>query len=104
MTERIYHLAEPGDWAASSDYYEPPSVATEGFVHCSTAGQLPRVAAERYMGRNDLVLLTIDPDQLDAGALVYEDSYGAGEEFPHVYGPLPVSAVVSTGPYPAHLE
>lgn len=104
MTERIYHLAEPGDWARSSDAYTPPSVGEEGFVHCSTEEQLPVVARERFRDHNRLVLLTIDPERLDDETLVFEDVYDSGEEFPHVYGPLPTSAVVTTGPYLAHLE
>lgn len=104
MTDYIFHLAEPSDWAGSTDVYSPPSVDDEGFVHCSTVEQLPAVARERYLGHNGLVLLTIDPDQLDHETLVYEDSYDQGEEFPHIYGPLPTSAVVRTGPYLAHLE
>lgn len=104
MTERIYHLAEPADWARSIDTYCPPSVEAEGFVHCSTAAQLPVVARERYIDHNGLILLTIDPELLDDQTLVYEELHGEGEQFPHVYGPLPTAAVVQTGPYLAHLE
>jgi len=104
MTEPIFHLAEPGDWAQSTDTYSAPSVDEEGFIHCSTAAQLPHVARNLYNGHNGLVLLTIDPDDLDEETLIYEDLYGTGEEFPHVYGPLPTTAVLSTGPYLAHLE
>lgn len=104
MTIHIFHLAEPAEWVRSTDVYSPPSVEEEGFVHCSTADQLPVVARERYIDHNGLILLTVDPDALDHETLVYEDVYGEGEEFPHVYGPLPTSAVVNTGPYLAHLE
>lgn len=104
MTDPIYHLAEPGDWARSTDSYRPPSLDEEGFVHCSTIDQLRVVARERYLDHNGLVLLTVDPDELDHEALMYEDLYGKREEFPHVYGPIPASAVVSTGPYLEHLE
>ena len=104
MTDLIYHLAEPADWARTTNGYRPPSVEQEGFVHCSTEEQLPRLAHQRFIDSNNLVLLTIDPDGLDDETLVFEDSYGAGEEFPHVYGPLPTTAVVSTGPYLTHLE
>ena len=104
MTDRIFHLAEPADWTRSTDTYRPPSLEEEGFIHCSTTHQLSVVARERYQDHNGLILLTIDPDELDHEALVYEDLYGQGEEFPHVYGPLPTSAVVETGPYLAHLE
>lgn len=104
MTERIYHLAEPSDWARSVETYSPPSVEVEGFIHCSTADQLPVVARDKYIDHNGLILLTIDPDGLDDETLVFEDSYDDGEEFPHIYGALPCSAVAETGPYLAHLE
>jgi uncharacterized protein (DUF952 family) len=104
MTEPIYHLAEPADWARSIDTYRPPSVDEEGFVHCSTASQLPRVARADYLDHNSLILLTIDPEGLDDETLVYEDLLGEGEEYPHVYGPLPTSAVIRTDPYLDHLE
>lgn len=103
MTDPIYHLAAPGDWAASTDEYEPADLEVEGFIHCSTRDQLPEVARERFIHRNDLVLLTIDPGPL-GGTVIYEDLHEAGEEFPHIYGPLPTSAVLSTGPYLEHLE
>jgi uncharacterized protein (DUF952 family) len=65
LTEPIFHLAEPVDWAGSSDTYNPPSVDEEGFVHCSTADQLPGVAHDRFGDHNGLILLTIDPDGRD---------------------------------------
>lgn len=104
MSAPIFHLAEPTDWAHSTDAYSPAGAEEEGFVHCSTAEQLPKVARELYGDRNDLILLTIDPTALDDNSLVYEDLEGQGQDFPHVYGPLPTSAVVATGPYLAHLE
>ncbi len=104
MTEPIYHLAEPGAWAGSIDAYAPTSLEEEGFIHCSTASQLSGVARELFADHNDLILLTIDPDALDDGTIVFEDLYGHGEEFPHVYAPLHTSAITATGPYLAHLE
>jgi len=103
LTEAIYHLAEPRDWAASSDEYRPASLEEVGFIHCSTGEQVSRTARELFGRRNDLVLLTIEPDTPGV-SLVYEDLYDLGEEFPHVYGPLPTSAVTATGPYLTHLE
>lgn len=103
-SEPIFHLAEPADWARSTDTYTPTGAEGEGFIHFSTARQLPKVARELYGDRNDLILLTIDPTALDDESLVYEDLDGLGQDFPHIYGPLPTSAVVATGPYLAHLE
>ena len=104
MTDIVFHLAEPDVWAASDEAYQPPSIEIEGFIHCSTRKQLLGVATAFYPGRDDLVLLTIDTGLLDEGTLVYEDLYDHGDHFPHVYGPLPTSAVVSAEPYLAHLE
>jgi len=104
LNESIFHLAEPAEWARSTDTYSPANAEEVGFIHCSTAVQLPKVARELYGDHNALILLTIDPTALDRESLVYEDLDGLGQAFPHVYGPLPTSAVVATGPYLAHLE
>lgn len=103
MTEAIYHLAEPKDWAASTDEYVCASLEVEGFIHCSTADQISRTARQIFTDRNNLVLLEIDAEPL-GDLVVYEDLYDLGEEFPHIYGPLPTTAVGATAPYLTHLE
>jgi uncharacterized protein (DUF952 family) len=50
------------------------------------------VANAFYRGAGPLVLLTIDPDLLEAE--IREESDGGAETFPHIYGPLPVCAVL----------
>jgi len=99
----IYHLAEPKVWAASTDEYVCASLEEEGFIHCSTADQVSRTARRFFTDRNTLVLLAIDPEPL-GDLVVFEDLYGMGEEFPHIYGPLPTAAVGNTAPYLTHLE
>lgn len=103
MSVLIYHLAERSDWAAAADEYRAQSLDYEGFLHCSTADQLAAVAARHFPNRNDLILLTIDPEPL-GDSVVFEDKHGLGEDFPHIYGPLPASSVTATAPYLAHLE
>jgi len=95
---RIFHIAEADAWARRTDLYVTDTLETEGFIHCSTEHQLAQVAARFYAGRDDLVLITIDPDALGA-TLVHEDLYDMGEDFPHIYGPIPLSAVVDTVPF-----
>jgi uncharacterized protein (DUF952 family) len=94
----LFHLAEPSAWSARDDHYRPDDLDDVGFVHCSTAEQLNDMARHFYPDRDDLVLLTIDPDAVSDN-LVFEDIYQAGEEFPHVYGPIPLAAVLSSEPY-----
>ncbi|MFF7208913.1 DUF952 domain-containing protein [Streptomyces sp. NPDC008238] len=103
----ILHLTERSLWEAAlaSGSYEISTrgrtLRQEGFVHFSTRDQLPRVAAflyGGYEGPDELVVLVVDPARLDV-PLRYEAMPPHGEEFPHVYGPVPVGAVVDVEPW-----
>jgi uncharacterized protein (DUF952 family) len=82
--------------------YRAPSLETEGFVHCSDFGSVHLPANRLFAGRTDLVLLEIDPAKLDVPLRwepgVPPDPNGAW--FPHVYGPIPQSAVVAVHDFP----
>ena len=68
-----------------------------GFIHCSFESQLQRVADAFYRGRTDVVLLSIDESKLTS-PIREENTEGGTEPYPHIYGPLNVSAVVSARP------
>jgi uncharacterized protein (DUF952 family) len=92
----IYHITTELGWetARRAGAYAADTLESEGFIHCSTAEQWPRVLRERFAGRDHLVLLEIDPER--AGADVrWENLEGGEEPFPHLYGPLDIGAVVS---------
>ncbi|MEM9566011.1 MAG: DUF952 domain-containing protein, partial [Actinomycetota bacterium] len=94
----IYHVATEEDWATRTDAdYRPAGLAVEGFVHCSVAGQLAGVLDRYYRDRSDLLLLTIDPAGLTSD-LIWEDTSGRGERFPHIYGPIDLAAVTDAAP------
>jgi uncharacterized protein (DUF952 family) len=102
--DTIYHVALAGDWAAAERIgtYEVStrgrSLDEEGFIHCAFADQVEAVAARFYADVEDAaVVLRIDPARLSSPIEV-EDLYNAGERFPHIYGPVPVSAVVEVRP------
>ena len=90
----IYHIVLPEIWeqVRSEPLYRHESLAAEGFIHCSYEHQLDGVIGRYYAGHDELVVLTIDTDKL-AARLVAEPSTG-GEIYPHIYGPLNMSAVV----------
>jgi uncharacterized protein (DUF952 family) len=93
----VYHLVLPSSWDASpGEDYRAASLATEGFIHCSYAGQVARSANRFYAGATALLVLEIDPSRL-ASPLRAEPA-GSGELFPHVYGPINRQAVVSARP------
>ncbi len=91
----LHHAATRADWDARTETdYRPAGLATEGFVHCSTAEQLPATLARHYRGRDDLVLLSLDVGALTSD-LVWEDTSGRGEAYPHIYGPIPIQAITA---------
>jgi glutathione S-transferase len=91
--ERIYHLALRTDWEGSSGgEYRPASLAGEGFIHCSFAGQVARSANRFFADAGELLLLEIDPAGLSSPL---RNEPAAGELFPHVYGPLDRAAVAA---------
>ncbi len=63
----------------------------DGYIHMSTAEQLPTTAEKHYAGQSDLMLLSVDLTQL-GDDLVWEPSRG-GALFPHLYAALPARSV-----------
>ncbi|GHJ44719.1 hypothetical protein Cs7R123_20610 [Catellatospora sp. TT07R-123] len=102
----IYQIALPEDWA-QAQYTGSYTVSTrgvsleqEGFLHASdTLEQIRAVRGRYYADRDDLLLVEIDESLLDV-PVVRESPAGSAELYPHIYGPLPLSAVVRVGPLP----
>ena len=95
----IYHITSPADAdrLLADGVLEPPSLAAEGFVHCSTDVQVVATTAKWFAPDAELVLLELDPEQLGA-ELRWPEVY-AGQRFPHVHGPLRAEAVVARLPW-----
>lgn len=95
----IYHIAEKSIWneALTIGIYTPGAYQQDGFIHCSLENQVLAVANRYYQQSNDLVLLKIDSDRIEV-PLVFENLEGKEELFPHLYGPLPLNAVVESLP------
>jgi uncharacterized protein (DUF952 family) len=103
----LFHIAEPAAWehAAERGAYAPPSLADEGFIHCSTREQVADTANRFYGGRSELILLRIDSTLLDQSPRSEQsaapvDESEAGTAFPHLYGPLPLAAVTGSVRWP----
>ena len=99
----LVHLIEPSAWRAALDdgAVRPRSLDEVGFVHLSTPEQVHLPAAALFPGRRDMVLLVVDPDRLP-GELRWEPGRPedpADMRFPHLYSPLPATAVVAVVPY-----
>jgi len=96
----IYHIISKKDWnnAQAQDFYAPPSLEKEGFIHNSTQPQIKGVVERYYKDQHDLLLLHIDESKLTA-PLKYELAPSVNEEFPHVFGKLNIDAVVNVTAY-----
>ncbi len=90
----ILHIARRDQWQQAQEIgsYRGDTLDSEGFIHCSKFDQISKVATERFRGRDDLVLLAIDPDRVQA-EIVQENLEGGSDLFPHVYGPLNLDAI-----------
>jgi len=104
----IYHLALAGDWAAARATGEYRistrglTLEQVGFIHASYAHQIAATYQRFYADAGPLKLLIIDPQRLAALGLPLraEAAPDSGELFPHVYGALPVEAVLQVEAYP----
>jgi uncharacterized protein (DUF952 family) len=104
----IFHIAFARDWAAAqaAGAYTMSTrgrtLAEEGFIHCGRGDQWPAVRAAFYgdvdPATDPLVLLQIDTNRLDVPVVDEAPEPGSAQTFPHVYGPLPVEAVVRVIP------
>lgn len=101
----LFHAAMPDDWAAAFGTGEYTmstrgrTLADEGFIHASTRRQVEGVANRFYADVDHLVLLTIDQAQVGADIKWESPAPGIDELFPHIYGALPIAAVVMTHPW-----
>lgn len=95
-----YHLVPRDPWAASEGEprYEAPSLAIEGFIHC-TDGAAEMVATANRHYREDprpFLVLTIDLDECGSPWRI-EDERGI---YPHVFGRIDRAAVLRVAPAP----
>ncbi|MDP9027435.1 MAG: DUF952 domain-containing protein [Actinomycetota bacterium] len=103
---RIFHVTTAAEWAASRETgtyrrsTRGASLDEIGFIHLSDAEQLPRVAGFLYRSTPDaLVVLELESEEmLAAGAHLHWEDGGAGEDFPHLYGPIELPWVLTVWP------
>ncbi len=96
----IFHVTTSSEWDAAkpSGHYSSPSLQDEGFIHCSASeAQVQGVLKRYFSGRDNLVKLVIDTDLLE-NRFIYEWSPSTQDTFPHIYGPINVTAVISVEP------
>ena len=93
-----YKILTADQWLAlnAGTFSGAPIDQADGFVHLSTAAQLPETLDLHFSGQNGLVIAAIDLRAL-GGAVRWEPSR-QGRLFPHVYAPLTRDAVIAWCP------
>jgi uncharacterized protein (DUF952 family) len=91
----LLHITTQTLWnmAQGLGRYSAPSLASEGFIHCSTPAQVVATAERFYAGQHGLILLVIDLERIQAEVKYEAGTDKPGELFPHIYGTLNLDAV-----------
>ena len=91
----IFHITSRSAWAVAqtNGFYSAPSLATEGFIHCSTPTQVVAVAERFYARQRGLVLLILDSDRIQPEVRYEAGTDKPDESFPHIYGTINLDAV-----------
>lgn len=105
MARTIYKICPNVLWSEAERagvFRGAPVDARDGFIHFSSATQVRETATRYFAGAEDLMLIAVDADAL-GDALKWEVSRG-GDLFPHLYGNLPLAAVLWVKPLPFGID
>ena len=79
-------------FSADGMFHGAPVDLADGYIHLSTQDQVQGTLDKHFAGQEGLVIAEVDLTSLQ-GIVKWEVSRG-GALFPHIYGVLPMSAVV----------
>jgi uncharacterized protein (DUF952 family) len=97
MTSVAFKILTAEEWEqfeADGMFRGAPVDLADGYIHLSTAEQLEETLAKHFAGQSGLIIAEIDLSYF-GDTLKWEVSRG-GAFFPHLYIPLPMSAVKGT--------
>jgi uncharacterized protein (DUF952 family) len=90
-----YKILTADQWAqfqADGMFLGAPVDLADGYIHLSAADQLQGTLTKHFAGQNGLVIAEVDLDVL--GETVKWEVSRGDALFPHIYGPLPMAAVL----------
>jgi uncharacterized protein (DUF952 family) len=93
---KIMSSAEAAQMQRDGLFRGTPSDIADGYIHLSCGSQLTETLDKHFSGVDGLVVASVDLSRL--GALVRWEPSRGGQLFPHIYGALPMAAVVSVVP------
>jgi uncharacterized protein (DUF952 family) len=90
---KIMSAAELKQMQRDGVFCGSPADIADGYIHLSCGSQLAATLDKHFSGVDGLMLVAVDLSRL--GDTVRWEPARGGELFPHIYGRLPVEAVVS---------
>jgi uncharacterized protein (DUF952 family) len=90
-----FKILTAGQWVqfkVDGVFLGAPVDLADGYIHLSTADQLQGTLNKHFAGQTGLAIIEVDLSAL-ADSIKWEVSRG-GALFPHIYGPLPITAVI----------
>ena len=93
---KILTGAQLAELMGAGNFAGAPVDLEDGYIHLSSEGQLGETLVKHFTGQGDLWVVEVDLIALH-DLVRWEPSRG-GQLFPHIYGELPLSAVVAHGP------
>ena len=90
-----YKIFTADQWAqfqADNVFHGAPVDLADGYIHLSDADQLQGTLDKHFAGQSGLVIVAVDLESL--GYLVKWEVSRGDALFPHIYGPLPMTAVL----------
>jgi uncharacterized protein (DUF952 family) len=97
MSDRIVYkvmsAAELQQMQRDGVFHGSPADIADGYIHLSCGSQVAATLDKHFSGVDGLMLAAVDLSAL--GDTVRWEAARGGQLFPHIYGLLPVGAVVS---------
>ena len=93
---KILNSEQFAQWQSEREFRGAPIDLKDGYIHLSTADQLIGTLDKHFSGQTGLVIASINLTAL-GDTVRWEESRG-GQLFPHIYGQLPLSAVLAHEP------
>jgi uncharacterized protein (DUF952 family) len=100
----ILHITLADRWTKAKNLgsYRSDTLATEGFIHCSTLAQVVGSANRFFTGLQDVMILVIDRDRVTSE--IRDEGVDPNNLFPHIYGELNIDAVIKAVDLEANID
>lgn len=89
---KVLTAAQWAQFQADGIFHGAPVDLADGYIHLSAADQLQGTLAKHFAGQSGLVIAEVDLGVL--GETVKWEVSRGDALFPHIYGPLPMAAVM----------